>query len=216
MVLGSFHFGMLLDTAVGRPCGRSFQVTRSMAMLVGKTSGACPSTGLSVTAHIRAHSTILAFQSLNYTLLYTYTHMETLQIYQQIPDMIPIIIFEGSELEKCIARNDTTEAETDDGSLPGLWQKPDRIGCIKREGFEEGIPIWKSFAFHFWQHPASPIGQNWTLSPEDYEIWQPGRGNNYLGEVLPRCQLTLRILDRRSVYAGPGILREGTPSVDTG
>jgi DNA mismatch repair protein MSH3 len=111
--------------------------------------------------------------------------METLQIYQQIPDLIPIIIFEGSELEKCVARNDETEDETDDDSSPGLWQRPDRIGCIKREGFEEGIPIWKSFAFHFWQHPASPIGSNWTLSPEDYEAWQPGRGNNYLGEQNP-------------------------------
>lgn len=153
-------------------------------MSAEKISGVQDKSPFDAQADGRAHSSIVAFQALNYTLLYAYSAMEVLQIYQQIPDLVPIIIMEGAELTKCAQRNATNEYDTGDDSVPGLWQSPDRIGCIKRKGFEEGIPIWKIFALHFWQGTASPIGQNWTLSPEDYESWQPGRGNNYIGGVV--------------------------------
>lgn len=108
--------------------------------------------------------------------------MDALQIYQAIPDLVPIVIFEGSDLDDCIKRNRETADQTDTVETPGTWQPLDRIGCIRRKGFEEGIPIWKTFVFHFWAGPATPLGSNWTLSPEDWNLWNPGKGNHYLGK----------------------------------
>jgi DNA mismatch repair protein MSH3 len=113
--------------------------------------------------------------------------MESLQMYQAIPEMIPVVILEGATLDKCIKRNDDAADETDDEGLTGKFQ--DKIGCIKREGYEEGIPIWKTFVFHFWAGPATPMGPDWTLSPEDYNGWMPGRGNHFLGESPICCHL---------------------------
>jgi hypothetical protein len=31
--------------------------------------------------------------------------------------------------------------------------------CVKSEGFEEGLPIWKIFSWHFWESPAHPVGK---------------------------------------------------------
>lgn len=65
--------------------------------------------------------------------------------------------------------------ESDDGSRWG-WKKlssdearlENGIGCIKRQGNPDGIPIWKMHTFHFWDSPAHVLGPQWTLSPEDY------------------------------------------------
>jgi hypothetical protein len=130
----------------------------------------------------RAYSTMTAFEALNYTLLYAYGAMDALQIYQQIPDLVPVVILEGDALAGCVKRNAETASETDSNDAPGTWQAPDRIGCVKRPGFEEGIPVWKLFAFHFWPGPNSALGGNWTLSPEDYGSWMPNKGNYYLGK----------------------------------
>jgi len=76
-------------------------------------------------------------------MLYAYGAMEALHIYQTIPDMIPIVIFEGSELDNCINRSPSHIDDTENDATPGYWQPRDRIGCIKKRGYEEGIPIWK-------------------------------------------------------------------------
>jgi hypothetical protein len=31
--------------------------------------------------------------------------------------------------------------------------------CVKSAGFEEGLPIWKMFSWHFWESPAHPVGR---------------------------------------------------------
>ncbi|KAK4686065.1 hypothetical protein P7C73_g4063, partial [Tremellales sp. Uapishka_1] len=140
---------------------------------------------------IWAHSTIEAFEALNYTLLYTYGNMDTLMIYQAIPDHVKTILWEGESLKKCILRNATNHEEMEDWWAAGKWQKGESKGCIQREGFEDGIPIWKSFVFHFWKGSQSPLGPQWTLSPEDYAQWNDGVGNNYLGySIETRCRQT--------------------------
>jgi hypothetical protein len=66
---------------------------------------------------------------------------------------------------------------------PGDWQNDMKKGCIKQEGFEEGIPIWKSFSFHFWPTNPHPLGEKWTLAPYDYNEVS-GMENFFLGEFL--------------------------------
>ena len=122
---------------------------------------------------------MVAFHALNYTLLYAYGTMHALQMYQVIPDLVPIVIFDGRTLKSCAERTIETAAETND---KGAGDRQTKIGCAKRKGYEEGIPIWKMFAFHFWAGAETPMGRNWTLSPEDREGWDPGRGNYYLGK----------------------------------
>jgi hypothetical protein len=139
---------------------------------------------------------MVAFRSLSYTLLYGYGAMDVLQMYQAIPDLVPVVIVESASLSYCIRRNfDNADELDDDGNL-GTWQ--DNVGCVKRQGFEDGIPIWKLFPLHFWAGPATPMGQNWTLSPEDWNAWSPGQGNHYLGKLhrASTRSLTARLLDR--------------------
>ena len=133
---------------------------------------------------LRAHSTITALEALNYTVLYAYGAMDALTIYQHLPDLVQIVIFEGSQLDRCIERNNTNWADTEDYYTPGDWQDRNRRGCIKKKGFGEGIPIWKTFVFHFWAGPATPMGSGWTLAPEDWALWSHGVGNQFLGELL--------------------------------
>ncbi|KAH8083263.1 hypothetical protein HD553DRAFT_58705 [Filobasidium floriforme] len=68
----------------------------------------------------------------------------------------------------------------------------ERGGCIRREGYPQGIPLWKIFSFHFWQGPGHPLGRNWTLSPEDYKkhpCQNGSPGNFYLGYSVEKyCQ----------------------------
>lgn len=44
--------------------------------------------------------------------------------------------------------------------LDVLEEKGLPIGCMKRRGFEQGIPVWKTFSFNFWpsaDHPVSGL-----------------------------------------------------------
>jgi len=82
--------------------------------------------------------------------------------------------------------------------------------CVKSEAFEEGLPIWKMFAWHFWESPAHPVsltcfagyrqselsltqfhlsqlGHQFTLAPEDYARYPSlqGKENNlFIGMCL--------------------------------
>jgi len=101
--------------------------------------------------------------------------MDTLLIHNYLGSLIPIIIWESDLLQKCTERNESNYISTENEYSSGGWQTGEK-GCIKRKGFESGIPIWKSFEFHFWGWADHPLGLEWTLTPEDY-----GKGNQYLG-----------------------------------
>lgn len=133
----------------------------------------------------RARSSLEAFTALNYTLLYTYGHMDTLLIYQHIPDNVKTVIWEGEQLRRCMARNETHYDKSafpgdELDHSPGDWQNDLKKGCIKKEGYEEGIPLWKSFSFHFWPTNPHPLGERWTLAPYDYNEVS-GMQNFFLG-----------------------------------
>jgi len=66
-------------------------------------------------------------------------------------------------------------------------------GCMQTASNPEGIPIWKSFAFHFWEDNKSPLGRDWTVAPEDYATMGLAKGgpNQYLGESLHPVPLYL-------------------------
>lgn len=137
---------------------------------------------------IWAISTLHAFQELNMTTLITFGHMETLFIYQSLPDLIPVVIWEGGNLRRCIARNSTNHIEMEQkDEESGAWQHGIQ-GCIQTPHFPLGVPIWKSFAFHFWDNAASPLGREWTLAPEDYGAMdRDHEGNHYLGKFGSRA-----------------------------
>ncbi|WWD16534.1 hypothetical protein CI109_100961 [Kwoniella shandongensis] len=140
---------------------------------------------------IWALSSIEAFTALNYTMLWTISPMDTLTLYQGLSDKVAVVIWEGGEMKKCIDRNAENWQSLEAGHTPGTFQEEDgKFGCIKREGFEEGIPLHKSFAFHFWTGPAHPLGRQFTLSPEDAAEWaDDGEGNHYLGySIETRCR----------------------------
>ncbi len=129
-----------------------------------------------------------------YTLLYTYGAMDFFYIYQHIPELVRIVIWEASILQDCMNRNLSNFPETESEWAQGSWQKGTK-GCIQKPGFEDGTPIWKSFAMHFWATPESVLGGGWNLSPEDYGKWLPGLGNHYLGKrpvSTMTCQSCIR------------------------
>ena len=99
--------------------------------------------------------------------------MDTLLIYQHIPTLVKTVIWEGQQLRRCMARNETqyniTHFEGDELiHTPGTWQDNLPKGCIKTKEYPTGIPLSKSFWFHFWPTAPHPLGQKWTLSPYDY------------------------------------------------
>jgi hypothetical protein len=134
--------------------------------------------------------------------------MDTLMMYQHIPDHVKIVIWEGEQLRRCMARNDTHFDESvfkgeEMQHSPGTWQDDMKKGCIKKEGFEHGIPIWKSFSFHFWPTNPHPLGEKWTLAPYDYNAVN-GMENFHLGKSTlcssPLvCELMFRLLDSRGM-----------------
>jgi hypothetical protein len=128
-----------------------------------------------------AGSTIQSLTDLGYTILYGLGHMEALLIYQYLPELIDIIIVDTKTLRECISRSAENYLEQEDPLAPGLWQDEDRIGCIKKDGFEEGVPVWKLFPWHIWGGVRHPFGSNWTLSIADYAKWDVG--NYWLGEM---------------------------------
>ncbi|KAH8823015.1 hypothetical protein DL96DRAFT_329832 [Flagelloscypha sp. PMI_526] len=139
--------------------------------------------GLRGGEHIWALSTIEALTSLNYTLLYTLGAMDTLLIYQNLPSRLRPdvrIIWEDRLFEDCLVRNGTNYLDHEDSYSKGEWQVG-KQACIKQDGYEDGIPVWNSFIFHFWKNPLSPLGSQWTLAPENYATqYEHGRGNHYL------------------------------------
>lgn len=82
---------------------------------------------------------------MGYSFLYSFNMDRTVQLYQMIPDLVIAILVEGPEITAC-------------------WDDEDN--CLLSEQNPYGIPAWKLFAFHFWTGPDTPLGRNWTLSPE--------------------------------------------------
>ncbi|WVR03863.1 hypothetical protein IAU60_000861 [Kwoniella sp. DSM 27419] len=148
---------------------------------------------------IWALSTIESLTSLNYTLLYTQSAMDTLTLYSVLSHRVKLVIWEGSELKACLKRNESNWQDLELAHTPGHWQQDEgRYGCIMREGYEEGIPLSKSFTFHFWEGPENPLGRAFTLAPEDWSQWHNGVGNRYLGySIETRCRAVKLPLDRQ-------------------
>jgi hypothetical protein len=83
-----------------------------------------------------------SIQSLGYTALYSFGYTEALTIYLAVPDLVSRILMEYSALEDCMKRGEDAEGDLLWTAVDyGGWQAG-RVGCIKREGFEEGIPAW--------------------------------------------------------------------------
>ncbi|KAK6907327.1 hypothetical protein I203_101319 [Kwoniella mangroviensis CBS 8507] len=144
---------------------------------------------------IWAKSTLDAFTSLNYTLLYTFESMDTLTLYQGLSDKVQTILWEGNQLDACVKRNSTNWETYENDHTSGKFQNASsislkRFGCIKTTDYQEGVPLEKSFTFHFWQGPANPLGRQFTLSPENYTLFNKGgEGNHYLGySIESRCK----------------------------
>ncbi|RXK40427.1 hypothetical protein M231_02260 [Tremella mesenterica] len=144
--------------------------------------------GLTSGEDIWAASSLEAFQSLNYTLVYTFGVLDTVLVYQTIPDLVTSIWWASADFLKCLQCNDENYQSTEKPF--GAGRQTGTKGCPKKEGFEDGIPVWKSWIFHFWQDPRHPLGHGWTLAPEDYAKWKPGKEQNrYLGySIESRCR----------------------------
>ncbi|WVQ79142.1 hypothetical protein IAT38_001237 [Cryptococcus sp. DSM 104549] len=159
VILASFHF----NNALG-----------------GRTSG----------EDIWAMSIMESLHALNYTLLYAFGPMDTLTLYQGLASRVALVIWEYTELQRCLHRNETSWEELETPLSRGTYQQDEgRFGCIRREGYEDGVPLEKSFTLHFWEDARHPLGRRFTLAPEDYQSWNGGVGNHYLGySVESRCR----------------------------
>lgn len=162
---------------------------------------------------------IRTFDSLNYTLLYGFGVADTLFIYRHLGDLIPIVIWEGMVLDKCMSRNATSYAALEAAEHPspvhGTWQTAtnlteadtglppgEPIECMYSPTYPQGVPWYKSFVFHFWGGCKSPwLGGQWTLSPETYEWDQvdPQHGHSqYIGySIAERCKASPFFEDRQ-------------------
>lgn len=135
-----------------------------------------------------ARSTMTSFRALNYTMLMTWGHMDALFIYQSIPELIPVVLWEEGEFVHCAARNATnySELENLENNAKGSWQTGKKA-CMQTEDYPQGIPWWKSFLFLFWDSDPNPLGQRWTVSPEDYDHMSISLKNHtYLGYSIER------------------------------
>lgn len=102
---------------------------------------------------------IRALQNMGYTYLYTAVISQTIQLYQMLPDLVKIIFVDADESFRCFH---------------------DSNSCRLSERNPAGIPPWKIFSFMFWSMPVNPLGDKWTVSPEDYKGIGLGH-NTYLG-----------------------------------
>lgn len=151
-----------------------------------------------------------AVRDLGYTPIFTTNNEELARTYRQYPDLVKIIIVEGSSARSCFADSN----------------------CIKTAAHPLGIPAWKMFSFHFWGGASNPLGNAWTLSPENYATIQPhthSEENVYLGYSIENTCLKIPVtpiaerprqayvLAKRSdyfyekEYAWPGIVYEPSP-----
>ncbi|KAF9477866.1 hypothetical protein BDN70DRAFT_922288 [Pholiota conissans] len=115
---------------------------------------------------IWASSVLDALRDMGYTCIFTNTNEELARTYRQYPDLVKIVILEGSASHECF--------------------KSEK--CIKKPTHPLGIPAWKMFSFHFWGGAENPLGNAWTLSPENYGLISPGnsKDNIYLGYSIER------------------------------
>jgi hypothetical protein len=104
---------------------------------------------------------------MGYTYLYTAEATQTIQLYQMFPDFVKILFVDPDESFRCF--HDTNN-------------------CLISEKNPTGIPSWKIFSFLFWSMPGNPLGDKWTVSPENYEGIGLGH-NTYLGySIEESCQ----------------------------
>ncbi|KAL0952575.1 hypothetical protein HGRIS_006831 [Hohenbuehelia grisea] len=104
---------------------------------------------------------------MGYTVIYAPSNYELARTYRQFPDLVKAIIIEGADATKC-------------------FEDPK---CIKTPTHPLGIPLWKMFSMHFWRGQSHPLGNAWTLSPENYPLFdaQNSAGNYYLGYSIERA-----------------------------
>jgi len=78
-----------------------------------------------------------------------------------IPDFIPLVMMESKGTAECLALGSMTWAEATAAkpAIDGieLLDPKSKLGCAKRVGFEEGIPLHKIRTFHFWQGARHPL-----------------------------------------------------------
>lgn len=129
----------------------------------------------------RAHSNHVAFDSLNYTVLYALSDVEMSFIYQSIPDMIPMMLVQPDVIDRCIARNNSNYLDLESSGFRTDWQRPGRHGCVKKDGYEEGIPLYKMLAWVWWEPAWHPMGKTFTVAPENWGFFKNNKGNTYLG-----------------------------------
>jgi hypothetical protein len=67
-------------------------------------------------------STIEAFRSLNYTILFANGPMEAYLIYSHMPDMVKTVIFEPLWGDQCYERNNDTYLDSEDEETDATWQ----------------------------------------------------------------------------------------------
>jgi len=96
---------------------------------------------------------------MGYTYLYTAVATQTIQLYQMLPDLVKIIFVDPDESFRCFHDTDN---------------------CVMSKKNPAGIPSWKIFSFLFWSMPRNPLGEKWTVSPENYDGVGLGH-NTYLG-----------------------------------
>ncbi|KAF9068154.1 hypothetical protein BDP27DRAFT_1530086 [Rhodocollybia butyracea] len=113
---------------------------------------------------------INSLAEMGYTAIFAPDNHELARAYRIYPDLVKIVIAEGEQTKKCF--KDPT--------------------CIKTPTHPLGIPAWKMLSFHFWTGSSNPLGNKWTLSPENYGAMDP-HGNSvenvYLGYSIERACL---------------------------
>ncbi|KAF7421022.1 hypothetical protein PC9H_011541 [Pleurotus ostreatus] len=128
---------------------------------------------------IWAISILLSLKEMGYTAVYAPHNSELLRTYRQYPDLVKIIISEGSDAESC-------------------FKDPQ---CTKTKDHPLGIPAWKMLAMHFWTGSSHPLGNQWTLSPENFPLLSPGnsKDNVYLGYSVERAckEIPIMPMDER-------------------
>ncbi|KAF8321311.1 hypothetical protein DL93DRAFT_1635375 [Clavulina sp. PMI_390] len=120
---------------------------------------------------IWATSTIEALRRLKYTFFFGGSADELQSIYQLLSTDILAIIMSDEHVYNC-------------------WDNPKT--CVKSPQNPNGLPIWKLFTFHFWSDAPHPLGNLWTLAPEDYAPYSQDKAhvNTFLGySVEPSCDV---------------------------
>ncbi|KAJ8480912.1 hypothetical protein ONZ45_g15485 [Pleurotus djamor] len=120
---------------------------------------------------IWAMSILLSLRELGYTTIYAPRNYELARTYRQYPHLVKAILIESSDANKCFEDSK----------------------CTKTSSHPLGIPAWKMFSFHFWTGGDHPLGNPWTLSPENYPLLNPSNSahNFYLGYSIERTCMAM-------------------------